>query len=326
MPFKNAIPFLRESIGSIINQDYTDWELVAVNDHSSDNSENIAQSFAINDPRVRVIANSGKGIIAALQTGLEHSNGTFISRMDADDIMPAGRLKKMVTALVDSDEKTVVTGLVKYFSKDQVTQGYINYERWLNDVQLQNTHCSNIYRECVVASPNWIMRRHELLALGGFGDLSYPEDYDLVFKWYLSQFKFKVIPEITLLWREHLQRTSRNSPHYKQKAFFKLKLQRFVEKELQANDELLLWGTGRKGKISAKILTGLKVPFRWIDLKPETHNYEIYGHEIEGFDKALKLKGKKILLAVYPAPKQRLKIIDFLTKQGLTEGEHFWFL
>ena len=168
MPFKNAADFVGACVESLRNQSFTQWELLAVNDHSTDAGPAIVRSFSANDRRVKVFENPRPGIIAALQTGLKYSQGSFISRMDADDLMPADRLQKMTQALASANQKTVVTGLVKYFSEQTLTPGYKKYERWLNQVQLTQSHRENIYRECVVASPNWIMRKKRLACHGRF--------------------------------------------------------------------------------------------------------------------------------------------------------------
>lgn len=325
MPFKNAVDFIGDCLNSITNQSYANWELIAVNDNSTDAGRTVVQQYAANDDRIRLFENPHSGIISALQFGLNKCHGTFVSRMDADDLMPPNRLLKMVQALACASQKTVVTGLVQYFSAEAVSSGYKKYEHWLNLVQLTQSHRENIYRECVVASPNWIMRREESLAMGGFANLNYPEDYHLAFKWYQHNFHFKVIPEITLLWREHPKRTSRNSEHYQQEAFFKMKIEQFVQNELNGTP-LVLWGTGRKGKLSAAYLKALKIDFHWMAVKPQQYPKGIYGHKVESFKKILELPQKKILLAVYPPERERARLRSFLENENLQEGLDFWFL
>ena len=161
--------------------------------------------------------------------------------------------------------------------------------------------------------------------MGGFANLEYPEDYHLVFKWYQHNFHFKVIPQTTLLWREHPSRTSRNSVHYQQAAFFKMKIEQFVQNELD-NKPLVLWGTGRKGKLSARILKALQIDFYWMAVKPQNYPEGIYGHKIESFKRILKLPQKKILLAVYPPDRERTRLRSFLENDNQREGQDFWFL
>ncbi|MCW9041214.1 MAG: glycosyltransferase, partial [Flavobacteriales bacterium] len=77
MPVKNTSLYLSECLNSIINQTEKNWELIAVNDHSTDNSKEILASFANQDNRIKVWDNTGNGIIDALQLAYSKSSGTF---------------------------------------------------------------------------------------------------------------------------------------------------------------------------------------------------------------------------------------------------------
>ncbi|MFD0940101.1 glycosyltransferase family 2 protein [Pedobacter boryungensis] len=92
MPVFNSELYLRNSISSILNQSFTNFELIIINDGSTDESDNIIRSF--NDSRINYVNNpSNKGIVAVLNEGLNLSNGKYIARMDADDIATPHRLK-----------------------------------------------------------------------------------------------------------------------------------------------------------------------------------------------------------------------------------------
>ncbi len=297
-----------------------------MDDHSTDNSRELISAFADMDARIQLHTNSGKGIISALEKGLAQAQGYFITRMDADDLMPEGRLTLMVENLQNAPPKTIVTGLVQYFSADEVSPGYKQYEAWLNDVGLQNQHWQNIYRECVVASPNWIMRTEELKAIGGFSGLEYPEDYDLVFRWYSNDFTINNLPQTTLLWREHPARTSRNSQNYSQQKFFNLKVKRFLEVDFNPSKPLVLWGTGVKARLTAEILNQNNIDFAWMDLHPEKYPEGINGQQILGFKEIEHVPSPQLLLAVYPPKGQLKKMIAYLNQQNLRAGADYWFL
>jgi len=85
IPFKNTAQFLPECLDSILKQTYATWEILAVNDNSTDNSLKIVQEFAEKDTRIQVFTNSKTGIIEALRTAYSKSKGNFITRMDSDD-------------------------------------------------------------------------------------------------------------------------------------------------------------------------------------------------------------------------------------------------
>ena len=87
VPFKNTSLFLTECLESIFNQTYSNWELIIVDDNSTDNSLSIVRSYAENDSRIKLFKNKGSGIIDALQLAYSKSEGALITRMDSDDIM-----------------------------------------------------------------------------------------------------------------------------------------------------------------------------------------------------------------------------------------------
>jgi Glycosyltransferases involved in cell wall biogenesis len=95
MPVFNVAPFLREAMDSILNQTYTDFELIVLNDCSPDNSEEILDSYS--DSRiVRYLGKENVGLANVLNIGLKMAKGEFIARMDSDDISLPMRLEKQV--------------------------------------------------------------------------------------------------------------------------------------------------------------------------------------------------------------------------------------
>ena len=117
-----------------LSQSYSNWELLAVNDHSTDDTLEILRRFSTIDPRIRIINNRKNGIIEALKTGYTISKGTLVTRMDADDIMPEVKLERLQQLLTASGKGFVASGLVKYFSDKPLGNGYIKYEQWLNEL------------------------------------------------------------------------------------------------------------------------------------------------------------------------------------------------
>lgn len=310
MPVKNGASYLTECIESIIQQTCKEWELIIVDDHSTDGSVSLITEYAEADSRIHALKNNGTGILSALKKSLDHVKGNMITRMDSDDIMPPYRLEMFKREL--TGRKTIVTGRVKYFSNEySISKGYKSYETWLNDVLINNKAWENIYRECVIASPNWMMFTDELIKIGGFDHLVYPEDYDLVFRWYSEKFLINVIPEITLYWREHSKRTSRNSSNYSQDAFFKLKIRRFLEID-DRKSELILWGRGQKAKLTMQILNDLNRSFTHLTLMD--------------FKKTAHFNNPQVLISVYPSRKERIRIENYLDGLGLIKGKDYWYL
>jgi glycosyltransferase involved in cell wall biosynthesis len=100
MPVYNCESYLREAIESIRGQTYTEWEMLVVDDGSTDGSIAIVLEYAQLDARIRLLTNSGiKGPAAARNMGIEHAVGRYIAMMDADDISLPGRLDTQVRYL-----------------------------------------------------------------------------------------------------------------------------------------------------------------------------------------------------------------------------------
>lgn len=94
LPFYNAIEWLRVSVESILAQSFRDFELLAIDDKSTDGSPEMLRKYFSRDPRLRIITNPEKGFLNALNHGISLARGRYIARMDADDIAWPARLQK----------------------------------------------------------------------------------------------------------------------------------------------------------------------------------------------------------------------------------------
>lgn len=282
MPVKNAADFLPETIETIRNQSYRNWELICIDDHSTDHSFSIIESFVKQDDRIKIFTNNGSGIIPALQTAEKKASGTMVSRMDADDLLPPDRYKNQYHLLKNKGSGFLISGKVDYFSSSKTLQeGFIKYANWLNRLCETNTHYHEIYKECVIASPSWLMYMEDFKIIGGFSDLIYPEDYDFVFRLYKKRIEIASVNEVVLYWRDHPERASRNLPQYQDATFFELKWKRFLELDRNHDLPLFLYGAGPKGKKLAKVMQSYGTEFRWISGNKKKVDHLIYGIQIE---------------------------------------------
>ncbi|MCK0189284.1 glycosyltransferase [Arenibacter sp. F20364] len=315
IPFKNTEEFLPACIQSIIDQTYDDWEVLAVNDHSTDNSHRIIDSYAKKDNRINLLENEGHGIIEALRTAYSRSKGTFITRMDSDDIMSPNKLEIMVTFLQQHGDGHVALGKVKYFSKEGVGGGYKSYEKWLNHLTEKGLNYSEIYKECVIPSPCWMVYRKDLERAGSFSPDRYPEDYDLAFRFYESGLKCIPCSETLHYWRDYGHRTSRTSEHYAQNFFLDIKLKYFLKLEHDSQRPLVLWGAGNKGKNLAKNLLEKKLDFTWVCNNSNKIGLDIYNKKMYHYLKINKLQQAQIIITVANKEAQEF-IKDYLLAQG----------
>ncbi len=281
MPVKNAGRFLKKCLDSILEQKYTNWELIAIDDHSDDLSFSILEEYQNSDKRIQAYSSDGNGIIEALRMAFLKSRGEYITRMDADDYMAVKKLALLIDPLIEQGRNHLAVGQVEYFSDTNLGEGYRKYANWLNALTDEGKNFDDIYKECSIPSPCWMVHRQDLENCGAFNPDVYPEDYDLAFRFRKANFKILGISEVLHYWRDHQLRSSRNLPAYTDNRFTALKVLHFVGQDLVSDKTLVLWGSGSKGKQIAKALIEKKVDFRWISGNKAKVGKDIYSKIIE---------------------------------------------
>lgn len=197
IPFYNAQQYLNYAIESVLSQTHESWELILVNDGSSDSSLDIANEYAKKDSRVRVVSDGmNKKLPYRLNQLIEESTGDFIARMDADDIMHPERLKKQLSFLETNKSYDLVsTGLIS-INKDNIVKGYRKVESLYDDF-------SSIKTSYPIVHPS-VMARRDWFERNKYSE-KYPraEDFELWTKAISNNdFKMAVLPDLLLYYRE----------------------------------------------------------------------------------------------------------------------------
>ena len=325
IPFKNTEAFLDECLYSVINQTYTNWELLIIDDNSTDKSYNLVDNYAKKDKRITLFKNEGSGIINALKLAFSKSKGDYISRMDSDDIMPNSKLETLLNHLQQHGRNHIATGLVSYFSAEGISDGYRKYEQWLNCLTTNGTNYSEIYKECVIPSPCWMIAREDLLAIEAFNPTRYPEDYDLTFRFYEANYKVIPCNKVLHLWRDYGTRASRTDANYTENSFIDIKLYYFLKLEYNDARPLVIWGAGKKGKTIAKKLIALNIPFQWICDNPKKIGKHIYDVEMKPFQDLETIENSQSIVSVANKDEQAIIRAYFskLNKESMTD--YFFF-
>jgi len=325
IPFKNTEAFICECVDSIINQSYQNWEAIFIDDGSDDLSFEFVKNAANKDPRIQVYKNKGSGIIAALQTAFGRSKGQYITRMDSDDIMTTNRLEIMLTELKAHGKKHLAVGQVKYFRADGLSDGFARYERWLNKLTKTGANYSEIYKECVIPSPCWMLHRDDFIACKGFRPNRYPEDYDLAFRFYKAGYTCIPCDVVLLHWRDYSTRSSRTHEHYAENSFLDLKVHYFLELNYDGSRPLAIWGAGAKGKTLAKLLLKHQIPFHWICDNPKKIGKHIYEQELFNFDYLAHLNKPQSIVTVANEDAQTEITSYFETQNMQSMIDYFFF-
>ena len=276
MPVFNSQDTLTECLDSIFYQSLQDFELIAVNDFSTDKSVEIIRSY--NDPRIRVIENKNKGIVPALNTGLSCCNSNYVARMDADDVMYAERLEKQYEVLNGDSDITLCATQAKKFPEEIIQAGYVEYMRWQNACLTTQDIKNQIYIESPFAHPSVMFRKDRIVESGAYKDGEFPEDYELWLRLFQEEQKMMKLDEVLLGWRESDGRLSRISSRYSDSAFEKLRAAYLAKDTRLKNRDIVFWGVGRKTRqrIQYLIDTGIK-PSAWIDIDANKIGNEYHG-------------------------------------------------
>ena len=122
MPVRNAGAYLAPAVDSVLAQTFADFELIIINDGSTDGSPEIIEEYARADSRVRAFGQAGQGLVSALNRGLAKAAGRYLARMDSDDICLPQRFQAQVEALEARSELGVVgSAVLTIDDRDEVT-------------------------------------------------------------------------------------------------------------------------------------------------------------------------------------------------------------
>jgi glycosyltransferase involved in cell wall biosynthesis len=269
MPCYNAATTLEEALDSLSVQSLEDYELVAVDDGSSDGTLEILQQRANDDARICVLAQPHQGIITALNAGLKTCRAEIVARMDADDRAHPQRLEKQFAYLQVHPEIALVGCRVAGFPPEQVRQGFNIYLEWQNALLSDDDIRREMFVESPLAHPSVMFRREWVQRLGGYQDNGWAEDYDLWLRLYLAGARFAKLPEVLLEWREAPERLTRRDGRYSLENFLRLKACYLSRGPLAGRDAVIIWGAGMLGRRLSKHLLRLGVPLvAFVDIDP----------------------------------------------------------
>ena len=253
LPARDADDTLAASLRSIARQSLCDWECVVVDDGSVDATRSVAARFAATDPRFVVLPTARNGLVAALNAGLARCRGTYVARMDADDVMHHARLAAQVKVLDAAPELVAVATHVRIFPRAQLAPGWRAYERWLNGIGSAAAVRAEAFVECPVVHPTLTFRRAALVGLG-YRDAGWPEDYDLVLRALARGDEIGVVPRRLHAWRDRPARLSRTGDAYALPRFTAIKATFLASQFLAATDRYVLWGYGGTGRALRRAL------------------------------------------------------------------------
>jgi glycosyltransferase involved in cell wall biosynthesis len=327
MPFRDAAATLPACLASIRRQTLGGFELLAVDDGSTDESPAIVAAYAGADQRARLLRPGPVGLVAALNRGLAAARAPLVARMDADDLMHPRRLQLQHDYLAAHPEVALVASRVALFPRRLVREGYREYLRWQNRVLTPAQVAENIYVESPFAHPSVLFRRAAVGALGGYHEGPFPEDYELWLRMHAAGLPMAKLPQLLLAWRESESRASRVDPRYAREAFDGLRA-RFLAQNprLRQGRPLVYWGAGRSTRQRARLLIAQGFPpAAWIDIDPRKLGQAVWGAPVH--PRSWLAQSPKPFVLVYVASHGAYDLISgWLAELGYAPGEDYLFV
>jgi glycosyltransferase involved in cell wall biosynthesis len=317
LPVRDEAPYLAEALHSLSAQTLGGFEVVVVDDGSTDGSAEIAEQHAAEDPRFRVIRESRRGLVAALERARSDARSPFLARMDGDDVALPERLELQLAALED-EGLDACGGGIEYFPRPR--EGARRYASWINGLVTPEAAARDVFVECPLPHPTLVARREAVEEAGGYRDLGWPEDYDLVLRLWARGARFRNVDRVVLRWRDHPTRLSRTEPRYAQEAFVRCKVHHLRETLVRGRDGVVVWGAGPVGKSFARELGDDLVAF--VEVDPRKIGKLIYGVPVVSVDEAPRFAAAFALGAV-AGEEARSRIRKLLVAQGGREGIDF---
>lgn len=325
LPCRNVGATLPACITSIRRQTLTAYEVLAIDDGSTDGTAAELAAWAAADARVQVLSTGGAGLVAALNLGLAAARAPLIARMDGDDVMHPQRLALQHAYLAAHPELALLATQAVLFPARAVRGGYREYVRWQNSVVSPADVAAAIYSEAPFVHPTVVIRRDVLRELGGYADGPFPEDYELWLRMHRAGLGMAKLPKVLLGWREHPERTSRRDPRYARAAFDELRAQYLAQDpRLQQGRELVYWGAGRPTRQRARRLIAQGFPVAaWIDIDPRKIGQVIWGARVERPEWLAERRPRAFVLIYVTNHGAREMVEPLLAQWGYRAGEDY---
>jgi glycosyltransferase involved in cell wall biosynthesis len=317
---RDAEATLEECLASIAAQTLRRHELIAVDDGSRDASWAMLVRASARDPRIRPLRSPGRGLVAALNFAARHAAAPLLARMDADDVASPDRLERQAARLASGPEVDILGCRVHLIGTPAPGAGMQRYVDWQNALLEHDEIVEEMLVESPLAHPSVMMRASALSLLGGYRDLSGPEDYDLWLRAWRAGLRFAKLPEVLLWWRDRPERLSRRDERYSRGRFLALKLGALEAEHLADRRPLVIWGGGPTGKRWARALRrrGLSVA-AFVDVAPGRLGRHIQGAPVVDVSAAGRYAGCLHLSAV-GHPEARNRIRAEASARGLVPG------
>jgi glycosyltransferase involved in cell wall biosynthesis len=206
MPARNAAATLAATLDSLVAQTCSDFDVVLVDDASSDDTPHIAESYARRLSIQVVSARENQGVATSINTGLSRGDSEFVARLDADDLARPDRLDKQLAFMQAQPALDVCGSQMEIFVDGDEAAGRSLLAHPTDNSQIKTA----LVQRCAIAHPSVMLRRRFFDAVGRYdARYDFAEDYELWTRAALLGRQFANIPEPLTHYRRHAGQVSR---------------------------------------------------------------------------------------------------------------------
>ncbi|WP_462328006.1 glycosyltransferase family 2 protein [Desulfobaculum sp.] len=326
LPAYNAARHLPACLDSLLAQDAGDYDIIAVDDGSTDDTARVLTDYAARHDRVRALLRPHEGVAAAFNTGMEHATGRYIARMDADDTCDPRRLRLQAEHLCANPQVGLVASTVTYGGCRETCAGYAHHVDWTNTLLSAADIFLHRFVDLPFANPAVMFRRECVAAHGGALDGDFPEDYEMWLRWLDAGVRMEKLPQPLVTWNDPPTRLTRTDCRYDQMAFYRVKaayLARWLKRTSPHWPEVYIIGAGRPTRQRADLLLDHGVNIRaYVDIDPRKIGNIIGGRPVIG-RAALPAPGECCIVSYVGNRGARDEVAEFLTGAGYVMGRDF---
>lgn len=322
LPVRNEERFLPAALDSLCRQTMTSWEMVCVDDGSTDATPSILAAAARCDRRIRILSTDGRGLVTALNTGLDACRAPLVARMDGDDISHPRRLELQAAFMAADPELGLTACAFRHFPRHRIGIGMLAYEAWQNSLDSHGAIMRDLFVESPFVHPSVMYRKRIVEGVGGYLERGWAEDYDLWLRLAAAGVRFARLPEVLFFWRERPDRVTRTSPAYSAAAFRACKAHHLRNGFLKDTDEVILAGAGLEGRAWSRALEREKVRVGlWVDVDPRKIGKVLHGARVVGPTEVSPADGRLLITVGTRGVRQQVR--SWACGAGFREGKDF---
>jgi len=316
------------AVESLLAQTESSLEILVI---GYDNVQAILNQLP-DDNRIRGVDRQGIGIVTALNRGLAAATGSYIARMDDDDIAYPTRLEVQLDYLNANPNVELCASRVRFIDSagktENVKGGNLQYAKWLNGLTHNDEIRLACYTECPMPHPTWLAHKRVWQSLDGYRKFDGPEDYDFILRAMIKGVAMGKPKPILQDWREHPERLTYTDDRYRREAFTRCRVwaASHANSGLGLNRGRAVWlcGTGRNARYWHDALEEIGVEVRgFVDIKMADGKRLKRGKPVISYEELANARGNALVVTALSEPAVRTRLLRYFAQLGWRADNEF---